>query len=56
MIRAAFYLRVSQDSQTVENQRLVLAEVAERSGWSVVATFKDAGISGAAGRERQARL
>ena len=53
MIRAAFYLRVSQDSQTVENQRLVLAEVAERSGWSVVATFEDQGISGAAGRERR---
>ena len=53
MIRAALYLRVSQDSQTVENQRLVLTEVAERSGWSVVATFADEGISGAAGRERR---
>ena len=53
MIRAAFYLRVSQDSQTVENQRLVLQEVAARSGWTVVATFEDAGISGAAGRERR---
>ena len=54
MIRATFDLRVSQDSQTVENQRLVLTEVAERSGWSVVATFEDQGISGAAGRERRA--
>ena len=53
MIRAAFYLRVSQDSQTVENQRLVLAEVAERSGWSVAQTFEDQGISGATGRDRR---
>ena len=53
MIRAVLYLRVSQDAQTVENQRLVLNEVAARWGWSVVATFEDAGISGAAGRERR---
>ena len=53
MIGAAIYLRVSQDSQTVENQRLVLAEVAERPGWSVGATFEDQGISGATGRDRR---
>ncbi len=53
MIRAALYLRVSQDSQTVENQLLVLTEVAERSGWAVAGTFSDEGISGAAGRERR---
>lgn len=53
MKRAALYLRVSQDSQTTENQLLVLQEVAQRSGWSVVATFEDAGISGAKGRDKR---
>jgi len=53
MKRAALYLRVSQDSQTTENQLLVLQEVALRSGWSVVATFEDAGISGAKGRDKR---
>lgn len=37
----------------MENQRLVLQEVAERSGWTVVHTFADEGISGAAGRDRR---
>lgn len=50
MKRACLYLRVSTDSQTVENQRLVLNEVAERSGWTVVHTFADEGVSGAKGR------
>ncbi len=53
MKKAALYLRVSQDSQTTENQLLVLQEVAERSGWTIVATFEDAGISGAKGRDRR---
>ena len=53
MKRAAFYIRVSQDSQTTENQLLVLQEVALRSGWSVIATFEDAGISGAKGRDKR---
>jgi hypothetical protein len=35
--RVAFYLRVSTGSQSVENQRRELQEVAERSGWEVVA-------------------
>lgn len=51
--RAALYLRVSTDGQTTENQRLLLAEVAERRGWSVVAVYEDAGISGAKGREKR---
>ena len=33
--RAALYLRVSTDGQTTDNQRRVLAEVAERRGWTV---------------------
>jgi DNA invertase Pin-like site-specific DNA recombinase len=53
MKRAAFYLRVSQDSQTVENQLLALNEVAQRSGWEVVNVFADEGISGAKGRDKR---
>jgi DNA invertase Pin-like site-specific DNA recombinase len=53
MKRAAFYLRVSQDSQTTENQLRLLQEVAERSGWDVVAIFEDHGISGAKGRDKR---
>ena len=49
--RAAIYLRVSTDKQTVENQRIALAAVAERRGWQIVGTFSDKGISGARGRE-----
>jgi DNA invertase Pin-like site-specific DNA recombinase len=51
--RAAVYLRVSTDGQTTENQRRVLEEVAERRGWTVVASFEDAGISGAKGRDKR---
>ena len=53
MKRAALYVRVSQDSQTVENQLLVLNEVAQRSGWTIVHTFSDEGVSGAKGRDRR---
>jgi DNA invertase Pin-like site-specific DNA recombinase len=49
--RAAIYLRVSTDKQTVENQRIALAAVAERRGWQIVGTFSDKGISGAKSRE-----
>ena len=45
--RAAIYLRVSRDDQTTENQRLVLAKVAEHRGWLIVQTYEDQGISGA---------
>ena len=48
---AAIYLRVSTDTQTTENQRRVLAEVAERRGWTITATYENAAISGAQGRE-----
>jgi len=51
--RAALYVRVSQDSQTVENQTLILNEVAERSGWDVIHVFADEGISGAKGRDKR---
>jgi len=54
--RAAIYLRVSTNGQTVENQRLELRAAAERHGWVVVREFEDAGISGAKGREKRPGL
>ena len=53
MKRTGIYLRVSTDQQTTENQRRILLEVAERSGWDVVAIFEDQGISGAKGRDKR---
>ena len=53
-LRAALYLRVSTtDGQTTENQRLVLARVAEHRGWEIVQTYQDVGISGAKGRDKR---
>jgi len=49
--RAAIYVRVSTDKQTVENQVRELRQVAERRGWQVVEQYSDAGISGAKGRK-----
>jgi DNA invertase Pin-like site-specific DNA recombinase len=49
--RAALYVRVSTDRQTVENQIAALTKVAEARGWQIVGTFSDVGISGAKTRE-----
>ena len=51
--KAAIYVRVSTDRQTVENQLSELRRIAERRGWEVVAEYRDAGISGAKGRENR---
>lgn len=48
--RAALYLRVSTDGQTVDNQRLALETVCEQRGWQVVQDYSDNGVSGAKGR------
>lgn len=53
MKRAAIYVRVSTDCQTVENQLQALTAVAERSGWTVVHVFSDQGVSGAKGRDQR---
>src|SRR6516225_10500052 len=45
--RAALYVRVSTDAQTVENQ---IRELRQVVGWDVVEVYSDAGISGAKGR------
>src|SRR5262249_31720212 len=54
--RAAIYVRVSTDKQTVENQLRELKQIAERRGWQVVEEYHDAGISGAKGREERPGL
>src|SRR6516165_2903225 len=49
--RAAIYVRVSTDRQTIENQVRELRQIAERRGWQVVEQYSDAGISGSKGRD-----
>src|SRR3974390_1570574 len=49
--RAAIYVRVSTDKQTIENQVRELRQIAERRGWEIMAEYRDAGISGAKGRD-----
>jgi DNA invertase Pin-like site-specific DNA recombinase len=48
--RVAIYSRVSTDKQTTANQERELRAIAEREGWEIVETYRDAGISGAKGR------
>jgi DNA invertase Pin-like site-specific DNA recombinase len=54
--RAALYVRVSTDDQSVENQTRELRQVAERRGWQVVEIYRDAGISGAKARDQRPGL
>ncbi len=54
--RAALYVRVSTDGQTVDNQRLALEAVCEQRGWQVVQVYADNGVSGAKGRNRRPGL
>src|SRR5689334_5764976 len=54
--RAALYVRVSTDHQSVENQVRELRLVAERRGWQVAEVYRDAGISGAKGRDQRPGL
>lgn len=51
--RAAIYIRVSTDGQTVDNQRLELEQAAERAGWEVVGIYDDNGVSGAKSRDQR---
>ena len=54
--RAALYVRVSTDGQTVENQTQELRQIAERRGWEIVETYGDAGVSGSKGRDKRPGL
>lgn len=51
-MRAALWLRVSSDDQTVENQRLALTDLAERKGLQVITTF-EAVASGWKGQQQK---
>jgi DNA invertase Pin-like site-specific DNA recombinase len=55
-MRAAIYLRVSTNEQTVENQRQALEAAAAQRGWQIVATYADEGISGSKGRDKRPGL
>ena len=48
--RAAIYVRVSTDGQSVENQLRDLQAVRDQRGWSQVEVYSDKGISGAKDR------
>src|SRR5215203_2981284 len=54
--RAAFYLRVPTDEQTIENQQRDLLTLAELRGWEVVVTYENAGVSGAKSRDKRPGL
>jgi DNA invertase Pin-like site-specific DNA recombinase len=54
--RAALYVRVSTDHQSVENQVRELRQVAERRGWQVTEVYRDAGISGSKGCDQRPGL
>lgn len=54
--KVLLYLRVSTSKQDTENQRRELEAVAARSGWQVIHVYKDAGISGAKGRDKRPGL
>ena len=41
--RAALYVRVSTDGQTVDNQRLALEAVCEQRGWRITQIYSDNG-------------
>jgi DNA invertase Pin-like site-specific DNA recombinase len=56
MKRAAIYVRVSTDKQTIENQVAALRQIAERRGWEIVEQYHDAGTSGAKGRDKRPGL
>lgn len=55
-IRAALYVRVSTDEQTIENQVQALSATASQRGWPVTQVYSDVGISGAKGRDKRPGL
>ena len=53
MTRCAIYTRVTTDDQTIENQLIILREIAQKKGLKVVTELNDEGISGTKGREKR---
>ncbi len=56
VVKAALYVRVSTDGQSVDNQERELREVAEAKHWEIVEVYSDRGISGAKGRDGRPAL
>jgi DNA invertase Pin-like site-specific DNA recombinase len=56
MKRVAIYLRVSKSKSDTENQRRELAAVGARFDWDIAKVYRDAGISGAKGRDKRPGL
>jgi DNA invertase Pin-like site-specific DNA recombinase len=54
--KAAIYVRVSTDKQTIENQLRELRQIAKKRDWEVVHEYHDAGISGAKSRDARPGL
>jgi DNA invertase Pin-like site-specific DNA recombinase len=54
--RAAIYVRVSTDKQTIETLLRELRQIAKQRGWEVAHEYHDAGISGSKGREARPGL
>lgn len=54
--KVAIYARVSTDGQTTDNQLLELKNVLSKSGWDLVDTYIDEGISGSKGRDKRPEL
>lgn len=52
-MRAAIYLRVSTDHQSTANQERELRAAAAKAGYEIEAVYRDAGISGAKGRDKR---
>jgi DNA invertase Pin-like site-specific DNA recombinase len=52
-MHAAMYVRCSTSDQNTDNQELELRAIAARMGHEVVEVYRDAGISGAKGRDRR---
>lgn len=55
-VKAALYVRVSTDGQSVVNQERELLQVAEAKGYEVVEVYRDKGISGSKARSQRPGL
>jgi DNA invertase Pin-like site-specific DNA recombinase len=54
--RAALYVRVSSDQQSIQNQLAELRRAIEFEGWEEAAVYRDEGISGVKGRNERPGL
>ena len=52
-MKVGIYGRVSTGDQTTDNQVLLLKDICETNGWTVVDFYLDQGISGSKGRDKR---